>query len=362
MLQVHSRSQMSHLLPPAHLFHPLPVTHHHGQGQGQHRDDDNNRDGHTAAAAASTLPPISAATSVPIYSSASTPSSAAGAPPRRMQCSLPLPPASRIASASGSAPVPSTTQSSMSAFNFSLTRQRVDSCSGDDRSTAYNLYDCSSNGSACNGAANPPADGGHDGIDRLLLFQQQQCSAAGPELIPYSTASSSAGWNTAPIHPRSSSKPHSPAPSSYSHSRKQSQEDVTPALQIPHSILTPQLNLAQLAAEVTCLFWFESHSLLQQVSGIAHLSPHMLPPLSPETRPSSSFRKWVATILAKTQVAHNVILLALLFIYRLKKLNPTVRGKSGSEVRLLTVALMLGNKCETTFSLLCLFFRPLASG
>jgi hypothetical protein len=43
-------------------------------------------------------------------------------------------------------------------------------------------------------------------------------------------------------------------------------------------------------------------------------------------------------------VAQNVVLLALLFIHRLKKLNPTVRGKPGSEYRLLTVALMLGNK------------------
>ena len=33
-----------------------------------------------------------------------------------------------------------------------------------------------------------------------------------------------------------------------------------------------------------------------------------------------------------------------MFVYRLKKMNPTVKGKSGSEYRLLTVALMLGNK------------------
>ncbi|KAI9783249.1 MAG: hypothetical protein M1839_004089 [Geoglossum umbratile] len=56
------------------------------------------------------------------------------------------------------------------------------------------------------------------------------------------------------------------------------------------------------------------------------------------------FRKWVTTILSTTQVSQNVILLALMFIYRLKKLNPTVKGKPGSEFRLLTVALMLGNK------------------
>jgi hypothetical protein len=60
--------------------------------------------------------------------------------------------------------------------------------------------------------------------------------------------------------------------------------------------------------------------------------------------PTTGFRKWVATILTTTQVAQNVILLALLFIYRLKNTNPTVKGKPGSEYRLLTVALMLGNK------------------
>lgn len=50
-------------------------------------------------------------------------------------------------------------------------------------------------------------------------------------------------------------------------------------------------------------------------------------------------------MLSTTQVSQNVILLALLFIYRLKRLNPSVKGKVGSEFRLLTVALMLGNKC-----------------
>ena len=64
----------------------------------------------------------------------------------------------------------------------------------------------------------------------------------------------------------------------------------------------------------------------------------------PDAWPSTGFTKWVTTILSTTQVTQNVILLALLFIRRLKKQNPTVRGKVGSEYRLLTVALMLGNK------------------
>ena len=68
-------------------------------------------------------------------------------------------------------------------------------------------------------------------------------------------------------------------------------------------------------------------------------------PLLPEAMPTPGFRKWVTTILSTTQVTQNVILLALMFIHRLKRLNPGVKGKLGSEFRLLTVALMLGNKC-----------------
>ena len=83
--------------------------------------------------------------------------------------------------------------------------------------------------------------------------------------------------------------------------------------------------------------------MLQQVEDSYVLLP---PPtqLVPDAKPTTGFRKWVTTILSTTLVAQNVVLLALLFIYRLKKLNPTVRGKPGSEYRLLTVALMLGNK------------------
>ncbi len=96
--------------------------------------------------------------------------------------------------------------------------------------------------------------------------------------------------------------------------------------------------------QITCLFWFESSFTLHRVEESRSI-PVPTTPLVPEALPSMGFRKWVTTILSTTQVTQNVILLALLFIYRLKKLNPTVKGKPGSEFRLLTVALMLGNKC-----------------
>ncbi|KAL5114015.1 hypothetical protein ACEQ8H_008120 [Pleosporales sp. CAS-2024a] len=118
---------------------------------------------------------------------------------------------------------------------------------------------------------------------------------------------------------------------------------ISPNLRIPPTINTPQDGLPQLAAEITCLFWFESSTTLKQVLD-ATSPPHAIQPLVPDAHPTIGFKKWVATILTTTQVAQNVILLALLFVYRLKLTNPTVKGKPGSEYRLLTVALMLGNK------------------
>ena len=95
-------------------------------------------------------------------------------------------------------------------------------------------------------------------------------------------------------------------------------------------------------SQVTCLFWFESTSTLREI-GQSTGSPSN-PALVSEAFPTMSFQKWAATTLATTQVSKSVIILALLFIYRLKERNPGVKGKVGSEYRLLTVALMLGNK------------------
>lgn len=116
---------------------------------------------------------------------------------------------------------------------------------------------------------------------------------------------------------------------------------VSPNLRVPSDVVTPHESLPQLAAEITCLFWFESsvtlHKILDAVSPLTQ-------PLCPDALPTIGFRKWVTTILSTTQVAPNVIILALLFIWRLKSGNPRVKGRPGSEYRLLTVALMLGNK------------------
>ena len=137
---------------------------------------------------------------------------------------------------------------------------------------------------------------------------------------------------------------------------------IAPSAQVPHSINDNVDSLSELAAQasprhhethhsisrltcsqITCFFWFESFDVLQRVEdSTSPLAPFR--PLVVDARPSSGFRKWVNTIFHSTRIAQNVVLLALLFVYRLKKINPKVRGTPGSEYRLLTVALMLGNK------------------
>ena len=134
--------------------------------------------------------------------------------------------------------------------------------------------------------------------------------------------------------------------SGYESKRNSSNGTIASYLQIPSTINSSQGSLSDFATEITCLFWFESGNTLRQIEDA---NPTTWPAitLSQDTTPSIGFRKWVTTILSTTQVTQNVILLALLFVYRLKKFNPSVSGKKGSEYRLFTIALMLGNKCKT---------------
>ncbi|KAF8454312.1 hypothetical protein BGX38DRAFT_1267907 [Terfezia claveryi] len=114
-------------------------------------------------------------------------------------------------------------------------------------------------------------------------------------------------------------------------------------MQIPPIVKGQRLSLPDFAAQITCFLWFESSYILHRIEESTIL-PVVQAPLAKDAIPTPGFRKWLATILSTTQVSQNVVLLALLFIYRLKKLNPSVKGKTGSEFRLITVALMLGNK------------------
>ncbi|KAM0471042.1 hypothetical protein ACHAPX_009612 [Trichoderma viride] len=127
-------------------------------------------------------------------------------------------------------------------------------------------------------------------------------------------------------------------------SRRSSEALIYHSLQIPRCISPSGGSLADFAAQMTCLFWFEPHEHLRKAESMKS-RPNVLPSrLVDLAKPSSQFRKWVYNVLSTTQVTQNVILLALLFIYRLKCSTPQIKGRGGSEYRLLTVSLMLGNK------------------
>lgn len=117
------------------------------------------------------------------------------------------------------------------------------------------------------------------------------------------------------------------------------------SMTIPSCISPNGGNIADFAAQVTCLLWFESPKVLEAAENVRSL-PATAPirRLTEHAIPSQQFTKWVQAVFTTTQIAQNVMLLALMFIYRLKMTNPNVKGQSGSEYRLLTVALMLGNK------------------
>ncbi|OAA63697.1 cyclin-related 2 [Niveomyces insectorum RCEF 264] len=132
---------------------------------------------------------------------------------------------------------------------------------------------------------------------------------------------------------------------SLSVSEKDSAAMVMHSLEIPKCIDPRGGSLSDFTAEMTCLFWFEFPLVYQLADNINMIPSNVwIPRICQNAVPNSNFKSWVHRLLATTQVTQNVVLLALLFVYRLKSLNPMVRGKPGSEFRLLTVALMLGNK------------------
>ncbi|KAL8287401.1 hypothetical protein RQP46_003259 [Phenoliferia psychrophenolica] len=66
-------------------------------------------------------------------------------------------------------------------------------------------------------------------------------------------------------------------------------------------------------------------------------------PTKHQLLPTERFLRFCDSLLATTQISHSVVLLALLFIHRLKASN-SINGAPGSEHRLTVTALMLANK------------------
>lgn len=79
---------------------------------------------------------------------------------------------------------------------------------------------------------------------------------------------------------------------------------------------------------------------------ISHIEQILEPPNDLDEKEVENLARWMRTVLVTTQVSPNIVLLALIMIYRLKGWNPQVLGKKGSEYRIAAIALMLANKCK----------------
>ncbi|KAL2158113.1 hypothetical protein VTH06DRAFT_4681 [Thermothelomyces fergusii] len=167
---------------------------------------------------------------------------------------------------------------------------------------------------------------------------------APPTSLPATGASSSAAASECSQRQDGSQKPKQPTPIP-AHSPSQSPGMTQHSMSIPERISARGGSISDFMAEVAALFWFESTKLLEKLETTRKPVPGVqIQPLTPAAIASQHFKKWVSSVLTTTQVTQNVVILALLYIHRLKKANPTVKGRPGSEYRLLTVALMLGNK------------------
>ncbi|CAI6336448.1 unnamed protein product [Periconia digitata] len=96
------------------------------------------------------------------------------------------------------------------------------------------------------------------------------------------------------------------------------------------------VNLHELFASFICFMWFEDWDCIQSLS--------RSPSRWSLSYPTTGFLKWASTILSVTRLGTNHVVLAMLYVYRLKSINRTVVGKAGSEYRLALIALMLANK------------------
>lgn len=109
-------------------------------------------------------------------------------------------------------------------------------------------------------------------------------------------------------------------------------------------VISPQTNtlqLAEFASVMVYTLWHTRPNINGASSNAYNVVPHRM------TVPSSAgpaFKKFCLKVLTATQLSSSVILLALKYIQKLLKNNPSIHGQQGSEFRLFTVSLMLANK------------------
>ncbi|EGR50100.1 uncharacterized protein TRIREDRAFT_76249 [Trichoderma reesei QM6a] len=192
------------------------------------------------------------------------------------------------------------------------------------------------------------AVGASDARNAAALYARYPFQQSQPAQVPASQARNDALTQLHSAPSDRSTKSETPASAvsaqDAASSRKSPETLIYHSLQIPRCISSDGGSLADFAAQMTCLFWFEPIDRLKKAETFRSRPDTVTTQLANLSKPSEQFRKWVYNVLSTTQVTQNVILLALLFIYRLKLSTPQIKGREGSEYRLLTVALMLGNK------------------
>lgn len=92
---------------------------------------------------------------------------------------------------------------------------------------------------------------------------------------------------------------------------------------------------------MVCFLWFEPIAILDYAGVGENVQLHHL---ADDSIPAPDFIEFCIRVIRTTAVSKEVALLGLLFIHRLRMKNPGVEGKAGSQWRIFTIALMLGNK------------------
>ncbi|GAA5840434.1 hypothetical protein JCM9279_007324 [Rhodotorula babjevae] len=167
------------------------------------------------------------------------------------------------------------------------------------------------------------------------------------------------------------------SPDSRQHKRRRVHDDHLPAAvpplavhAAPPSPPSPPLSsvsaLALFAAEMVAWLWFAPSP---GAGGGGGGSPETMVVDRGQVRPTDRFVRFCQEVLATTQVSESVVILALLFISRLKQRNP-INGAPGSEYRLAVTGLMLANKilddntytAQTWSQVSSLELKPLVAG
>ncbi|KAI9240979.1 MAG: cyclin-domain-containing protein [Podila humilis] len=133
------------------------------------------------------------------------------------------------------------------------------------------------------------------------------------------------------------------------HLQQQQMAVVDPRSNIPQPgaidvVTNPQtttIQLAEFSSVMVYTLWHTRPNINGASSNAYNMVPHRIS-VPPSAGPA--FKKFCLKVLSATQLSSSVILLALKYIQKLLKNNPSIHGQQGSEFRLFTVSLMLANK------------------